>query len=189
MKEFHNQLKYAMSEKNITQKELCEKTGIPKSAMSQYISGAFKPKQKRTYLIAKALQVNVAWLMGYDVPMEEAKNNAEQIYYDLVGINTTLSEFPITDVNVLNTATIMKSLQKTMEINKMFLSTPRLYLATIEVDEAIIGLKFILAYYNINFQDFDENSLEKIIDSDLFKDFIKNIIKINIQNESSQFNE
>lgn len=71
MAEFHQQLKKAMSIRNISQAELCEKTKIPKSAMSQYVSGAFKPKQERTYLIAKALNVNEAWLMGYeDVSME-----------------------------------------------------------------------------------------------------------------------
>lgn len=55
--------------RGLTQKDLCEKTGIPKSAMSQYCSGAFVPKQERTALIAQALDVNEAWLMGYDVPM------------------------------------------------------------------------------------------------------------------------
>lgn len=71
MAEFHQQLKKAMSIRNISQAELCEKTKIPKSAMSQYVSGSFKPKQERTYLIAKALNVNEAWLMGYeDVSME-----------------------------------------------------------------------------------------------------------------------
>ncbi len=71
MAEFYQQLKKAMSIRNITQSELCEKTGIPKSAMSQYISGSFKPKQTRTYLLAKALNINEAWLMGYEnVPMD-----------------------------------------------------------------------------------------------------------------------
>lgn len=70
MKEFHQQLKEAMNIRKVNQAELCARTKIPKSAMSQYISGAFKPKQTRTYLIAKALNVNEAWLMGYDVPME-----------------------------------------------------------------------------------------------------------------------
>lgn len=55
--------------RRMTQKELCEKTGIPKSAMSQYCNGAFAPKQTRTALIARALKVSEAWLMGYDVPM------------------------------------------------------------------------------------------------------------------------
>ena len=70
MSEFYKQLKKAMELNHISQMELCKKTNIPKSAMSQYISGKFKPKQNRTYLIAKALNVNEAWLMGFDdVPM------------------------------------------------------------------------------------------------------------------------
>lgn len=75
MTEFHIRLQQAMDMRKINQTELCEKTGIPKSAMSQYISGAFKPKQKRTYLLAQALDVDEAWLMGYDVPMERIISN------------------------------------------------------------------------------------------------------------------
>lgn len=71
MQKFHERLKYAMELSGLTQTDLCKKTNIPKSAMSQYISGAFKPKDKRTYLLAKALNVNEAWLMGYDVPNSE----------------------------------------------------------------------------------------------------------------------
>lgn len=52
------------------QSELCQLTKIPKSAMSQYVKGTFEPKQDRVELLAKALQVSEAWLMGYDVPME-----------------------------------------------------------------------------------------------------------------------
>lgn len=61
----------ALTLRNMKQAELCEKTKIPKSAISQYISGAFEPKQDRIYLIANALNVSEAWLMGYDVPMEK----------------------------------------------------------------------------------------------------------------------
>jgi transcriptional regulator with XRE-family HTH domain len=46
-------------------------TKIPKSAISQYVSGAFEPKQDRIYLIAKALNISEAWLLGYDVPMDK----------------------------------------------------------------------------------------------------------------------
>lgn len=52
------------------QSDLVRLTEIPKSAISQYISGAFEPKQDRIYLMAKALNVSEAWLMGLDVPME-----------------------------------------------------------------------------------------------------------------------
>lgn len=70
MERFSNRLKDAMELRNITQTELCRLTNIPKSAMSQYISGNFKPKQARTYSLSDALGVNPAWLMGYDVPID-----------------------------------------------------------------------------------------------------------------------
>ena len=66
MAEFREQLQKAMEAKGITQAELCKRTGITKSALSQYLSGSFKPKQKRTYLLAKALNVNEAWLIGME---------------------------------------------------------------------------------------------------------------------------
>lgn len=66
-------IREALSIRKMKQIELCELTNIPKSALSQYISGAFEPKQDRIYLISKALNVSEAWLMGYDVPMEKQK--------------------------------------------------------------------------------------------------------------------
>ena len=66
-------LAQALSIRGMKQSELCIKTGIPKSAVSQYISGAFEPKQDRLSLIAQALDVDPVWLMGYDVPMERQK--------------------------------------------------------------------------------------------------------------------
>ncbi|MCR4759925.1 MAG: helix-turn-helix domain-containing protein [Oscillospiraceae bacterium] len=69
---FSAQLKKAMELRNMSQTQLCGKTGIPKSAMSQYVSGAFRPKQERTYLIAQALQTTPEYLMGFtdsiDIP-------------------------------------------------------------------------------------------------------------------------
>ena len=60
----------ALRLRNLRQADLCALTGIPKSAMSQYLSGAFEPKQDRVELLARALGVTEAWLMGYDFPME-----------------------------------------------------------------------------------------------------------------------
>lgn len=70
MTECYKRLREAMQLRNKTQADLCEETGIPKSAMSQYVSGKFTPKQTRLYLLAKALNVNEAWLMGCDAPIE-----------------------------------------------------------------------------------------------------------------------
>jgi transcriptional regulator with XRE-family HTH domain len=63
-------IKKALSIRNMKQSELCEKTKIPKSALSEYIKGIYEPKQDRVFEIAKALSVDPVWLMGFDVPME-----------------------------------------------------------------------------------------------------------------------
>ena len=69
-----DRIKEALNMKGLKQSDLCRLTGIPKSAISQYISGAFEPKQDRIYLLSKALNVSETWLMGLDVPMEREKN-------------------------------------------------------------------------------------------------------------------
>ena len=70
------QIKKALYIKGMKQSDLCRLTQIPKSALSQYISGAFEPKQDRIYLMAQALNVSEAWLMGLDVPMERQVKKA-----------------------------------------------------------------------------------------------------------------
>lgn len=70
-----NRIRMALNFRGMKQSELCQLTKMPKSALSQYISGCFEPKQDRIYLIAKTLDVSEAWLMGYDVPMEREKKN------------------------------------------------------------------------------------------------------------------
>lgn len=70
---FAERLKHALLIKGMKQCELCRLTNIPKSALSQYLSGAFEPRQERIYLLAKALNVKEAWLMGLDTPMERKK--------------------------------------------------------------------------------------------------------------------
>jgi repressor LexA len=67
---FVNRLNKIMSLQNVKQVDLVEKTGLTKSAISQYCSGIYEPKQNALYKLAEALNVSEAWLMGYDVPME-----------------------------------------------------------------------------------------------------------------------
>lgn len=67
-----DRLKEGMSLRGLRQADIVEKTGINKGALSSYISGRYQPKQNNIYLLAKALDVNEAWLMGADVPMERA---------------------------------------------------------------------------------------------------------------------
>ena len=68
---FTNRLNTAIRLRNIKPIELSEKTGIDKSKISSYMSGRYKAKQDGIYLLAQALSVNEAWLIGYDVPMEK----------------------------------------------------------------------------------------------------------------------
>lgn len=68
---FSIRLQKAMNIRNIKAVELSEKTGIPKSSLSEYIKGKYEAKQKGIYKLAKALNVSEGWLMGLDVPMEK----------------------------------------------------------------------------------------------------------------------
>ena len=73
-------IREGMELRGIKQSELAEKTGISKGALSSYLSERYLPKQNNIFLIAKALNVSEAWLMGGDVPIEripETQANAE----------------------------------------------------------------------------------------------------------------
>ena len=71
MKEnFADRLKKAMELRNMKASELSERAQIPKSAISQYLSGLYEAKQKSIFKLAKILNVSEGWLMGLDVPME-----------------------------------------------------------------------------------------------------------------------
>lgn len=63
MKEsFSKRMQEAMNIRDMKQVDLVEKTKLPKSAISQYYSGKYEPKQKGIFLIAKALDVSESWM-------------------------------------------------------------------------------------------------------------------------------
>ena len=64
-------LRKALSIRNMTQSELCRRTKIATSAMSEYLRGLYDPKQDKIYIMSEALNVDPVWLMGFDVPMEK----------------------------------------------------------------------------------------------------------------------
>lgn len=75
---FKNRLIKAMEIRGMRQVDLAEKAGLPKAQISQYKNGKYEPMQDALYKLAKALSVNVAWLMGHDVPMEIDRQQLEQ---------------------------------------------------------------------------------------------------------------
>ena len=54
---------------NIKQVDIVKRTGIPKSSLSNYLSGKRTPNQEQLSVISDPYGINPAWLMGYDVPM------------------------------------------------------------------------------------------------------------------------
>lgn len=68
--ELKDRLRSALIIRDMKPVVLSDKTGIPKSAISQYMSGYAKPKDDRIYKICQALKIQEAWLLGYDVPMD-----------------------------------------------------------------------------------------------------------------------
>lgn len=70
VEDFSDRLKKAMSDKQMKQVDLCNKTGIDKALISNYLSGKYKAKQDKLHKLAIALDVSEGWLMGYDVDMD-----------------------------------------------------------------------------------------------------------------------
>ena len=104
--ELKNRLREAMQLRGMKAVDLCECTGIPKGAVSYYLSGKSQPKADRVYLLSKALGVSEAWLVGFDVPRErtaEQKKNDNLVqviaklrkdpdFYEVVSIMAELPE-------------------------------------------------------------------------------------------------
>ena len=68
--EIKERIKLALELRELTQSELAEKAHIDKGQLSSYLSGKYKPRQNNIDALSIALDVNEAWLMGFDVPME-----------------------------------------------------------------------------------------------------------------------
>ncbi len=82
MKQYNTsiRLKQIMSKNNLKQIDIlnkcqpyCRIYGIKlgKNDLSQYVNGKVEPGQEKLSILAEALNVSEAWLMGYDVPMQD----------------------------------------------------------------------------------------------------------------------
>lgn len=103
-------IREALKNKDMTQAELCRLTGIPKSAMSQYCNGGLVPRQDRTYLIAQALNVSEAWLMGFEVPVEREEKKSATISGDglsakKLALIKMIGDLDDADVDIVRAAT------------------------------------------------------------------------------------
>lgn len=107
---FANRLNIAMNNKNINQVELSEKTKVfPKpisqSLINKYLKGKSLARQNNIYILAKILDVDEAWLMGFDVPMPRTPDELRGMEADFKfasynGIDTKdLDEEDIEEIN------------------------------------------------------------------------------------------
>ena len=88
-KSISSRLKEIMRDRNLKQVDILNKTlpfqtkynvRLAKNDLSQYVNGKVEPNQERVYILAKALNVSEAWLLGYDVPKQRVnKSNNEDI--------------------------------------------------------------------------------------------------------------
>lgn len=76
---FSQRLADALKKRDKRAVDLSDITGISRSAISSYLAGRWLAKQDKVYLLAKALNVDEAWLMGYDVPMERKIRTSEPL--------------------------------------------------------------------------------------------------------------
>lgn len=68
---FHDRLAEALALRHMKPIDLAKETDISRGAISQYINGKVKPKQDKIAKIANVLRVSPAWLMGYDVAIDD----------------------------------------------------------------------------------------------------------------------
>lgn len=68
--EVSKRLTQLLNEKKMTAQELSDKSGVGKSSISHYINGSHEPHNRNAGAMAEVLEVNPAYLMGFDVPRD-----------------------------------------------------------------------------------------------------------------------
>lgn len=109
-------------------KPIAEKYNVKfnKSDISQYVTGRAEPNQDKLYVLSKALNVDIAWLMGYDVPMsnktsdiilgseleKHLKEVSQELSLPLEVVKSVFLELKITTPKDLSYENILFSIQK-----------------------------------------------------------------------------
>ena len=81
-------LKEYMDKNNIKQVDILKRAEpyckqynvkLTKQDLSQYVSGKTEPNQDKLAILSMALNVDITWLMGFDVPMERSDKQLNNI--------------------------------------------------------------------------------------------------------------
>lgn len=86
----------------------CKKYNIKltKQDLSQYVSGKVEPAQRKLSILGLALNVNEAWLMGFDVPMEKQNTTTDELVTMINSLDDAQQK------NVMDYIQFLKSQQK-----------------------------------------------------------------------------
>ncbi|HIE09069.1 MAG TPA: XRE family transcriptional regulator [Armatimonadetes bacterium] len=71
-------IREARCKRGLTQRMLADMSGVPQSTLSAYERAAFMPTAENLLKIARALRVDIAWLMGQE-PQEVGRVEIEEI--------------------------------------------------------------------------------------------------------------
>lgn len=85
---FAHRLSYAIKIKDVRPVDISKITGISKTNLSCYMSGKYEAKQDGVELLARVLNVNPVWLMGYDVPMDRNYEKDKIIEINIINLTT-----------------------------------------------------------------------------------------------------
>ena len=79
----------------------CNKYGVKltKVNMSYYLSGRNAPNQKKLFILALVLNVNEAWLLGYDVPQERGQSSIVKQSLNEIARNLGSDDFTDEEIN------------------------------------------------------------------------------------------
>ncbi len=120
-----HRLKELLNESGDTQNEMARKTGLTKSAISNYINGTRDPRQDAILKISNTYNVNPAWLMGCDVPKHEDSRTNEDIkeFLELLQSNSSDEKSIVEARQIIEMATDSKT-SKAMKMYDLFLNAP-----------------------------------------------------------------
>lgn len=96
-------LRYAMECSGMTAAELSRRAQCHKSSISMYLQGTHTASRAVADRMARVLEVNTAWLMGFDVPM----NDEEDVVPEAAGRDYNQRQFIRVGDTVLNLAHVV----------------------------------------------------------------------------------
>ena len=115
-----HRLSTALSNANMIPQELANASGVSKASISQYLNGSHSPSNISSGKMAKILNVNPVWLMGFDVPMlvpdKDVSNKSTQQGLTVNVLGRVAAGIPIEAItDIVDQEEISEDLAKTGE--------------------------------------------------------------------------